>query len=254
MCGPGGVVPGPDASTDTPGSGMKHPQLPLGLALRDSARFASFFPGPNTEVVRCLQLAAAGEGEALVFLYGAAGLGKTHLLQATCHAASRREQVAAYLPLRELRVLSPDLFAGMEQLQLVCVDDVEAIAGLPEWETGLFHLFNRMRESGSRLLVAASDRADRIGLQLPDVVSRLGWGVVYTLSPLDEASVQAALQHRAQGRGLELPEETAAFLLKRIPRDLPSVFDLLDRLDEASMVEQRRLTIPFVRSVLNEIT
>jgi len=228
--------------------------LPLGLALRDSARFESFFPGPNTEAVRCLQLAAAGEGETLVFLCGAAGLGKTHLLQAACHAAARCEQAAAYLPLHELRVLSPDLFEGMEELRLVCVDDVEAIAGLPEWETGLFHLFNRMRESGSRLLVTASGRADRIGLQLPDLVSRLGWGVVYTLSPLDEASVQAALKHRARGRGLELPEETAAFLLKRIPRDLASVFDLLDRLDEASMVEQRRLTIPFVRSVLDDMT
>lgn len=233
---------------------MNNPQLPLGLALRDSARFASFFPGPNTEAVRCLQLAAAGEGEALVFLYAAAGLGKTHLLQAACHAAARREQAAAYLPLHEFQILSPDLFEGMEELRLVCVDDVEAIAGLPEWETGLFHLFNRLRESGSRLLVAASDRADRIGLQLPDLVSRLGWGVTYTLSPLDEASVQAALQHRAQGRGLELPEATAAFLLKRIPRDLPSVFDLLDRLDEASMVAQRRLTIPFVRSVLDDMT
>ena len=233
---------------------MNNPQLPLGLALRDSARFASFFPGPNTEAVRCLQSAAAGEGEALVFLYGAAGLGKTHLLQAACHEAARREQAAAYLPLHEQQTLSPELFAGMEELRLVCVDDVEAIAGLPEWETGLFHLFNRMRESGSRLLVAASDRADRIGLQLPDLVSRLGWGVTYNLGPLDEASVQAALQHRAQGRGLELPEETAAFLLKRIPRDLPSVFDLLDRLDAASMVEQRRLTIPFVRSVLDDMT
>jgi DnaA family protein len=230
---------------------MNNPQLPLGLELRDSARFTSFFPGPNAEAVRCLQSAGAGAGDALVFLSGAAGLGKTHLLQAACHEAARHEQAAAYLPLGELQALSPDLFEGMEQLQLVCVDDVEAIAGLPDWETGLFHLFNRVRESGCRLLVAGSGRADRIGLQLPDLVSRLGWGVTYQLCPLDEAAVQQALMHRARSRGLVLPEETAAFLLKRIPRDLPSVFDLLDRLDEASMVEQRRLTIPFVKSVLD---
>ncbi len=230
---------------------MNNPQLPLGLALRDSARFASFFPGPNTEVVRNLRTVAAGEGELLVFIAGGSGLGKTHLLQAACHAAARHGLAAAYLPLDELRTMSPGLFEGLEQLQLVCVDDVEAIAGLPDWEAGLFHLFNRMREAGSRLLAAASDRADRIGLQLPDLVSRLGWGVTYTLSPLDEAAVQAALMYRAQGRGLELPEETAAFLLKRVPRDLASVFDLLDRLDAASMVEQRRLTIPFVKAVLD---
>jgi DnaA family protein len=109
-----------------------------------------------------------------------------------------------------------------------------------------------MRESGSRLVVAGSDRADRLGIQLPDLVSRLGWGVTYALSPLDGDTVQQALVHRASSRGLELPEETATFLLKRIPRDLPSVFELLDRLDEASMVEQRRLTIPFVKAVLDE--
>ncbi len=230
---------------------MNNPQLPLGLELRDSARFASFFPGPNAEAVRCLQSAAAGDGDALVFLSGAAGLGKTHLLQAACYEAARHEQATAYLPLGALQTLSPDLFEGMEQLQLVCVDDVEAIAGLPDWETGLFHLFNRVRDSGSRLLVAGSGHADQIGLQLQDLVSRLGWGVTYKLYPLDEAAVQQALMHRASSRGLELPEETVAFLLKRIPRDLPSVFDLLDRLDEASMVEQRRLTIPFVKSVLD---
>jgi DnaA family protein len=231
---------------------MNHHQLPLGLALRDSARFESFFPGPNAEAVRCLQLAAVGAGETLVFLYGATGLGKSHLLQAACHEATRREHTAAYLPLDELKSLSPRLFDGMEGMQLLCIDDVDAIAGLPDWEAGLFHLFNRTRESGSRLLVAGSSRADRLGIELPDLVSRLGWGVTYTLKPIDMLSVQAALLHRARSRGLELPEETAAFMLKRIPRDLPSVFALLDRLDEASMVEQRRLTIPFVKSVLDD--
>lgn len=231
---------------------MNHPQLPLGLALRDSARFASFFPGPNSEAVHCLQLAATGKGETLVFLSGATGLGKTHLLQAACHEATRREHAAAYLPLNELKTLSPDLFDGMQEMQLVCIDDVGAIAGLPDWETGLFHLFNRTRESGSRLLVAGPGHADKLGIKLPDLVSRLGWGVTYTLKPIDNASVQAALMHRAHSRGLELPEETVAFLLKRIPRDLPSVFELLDRLDKASMVEQRRLTIPFVKAVLDE--
>ncbi|UCC57359.1 MAG: DnaA regulatory inactivator Hda [Gammaproteobacteria bacterium] len=232
---------------------MNHPQLPLGLALRDSARFASFFPGPNAEAVRCLQLAAVGEGETLVFLSGDTGLGKTHLLQAACHEAARREHAAAYLPLNELKSLSPELFDEMEAMQLLCIDDVDAIAGLPEWEAGLFHLFNRTRESGSRLLITGSGHVDRLGIKLPDLVSRLGWGVTYTLKPIDNDSVHMALMHRARSRGLELPEETAAFLLKRIPRDLPSVFTLLDRLDEASMVEQRRLTIPFVKAVLDEI-
>jgi DnaA family protein len=229
---------------------MKHPQLPLGLALRDSAYFESYFPGANSEAVRMLQSMAAGQGEKMLYLAGADGLGKTHLLQAACHAAGQYERAAVYLPLGEAPSLAPVLLEGLEHLQLACVDDVQVIAGLPEWETGLFHFFNRVREAGGRLVVAGSGRADRLGLALPDLVSRLGWGVTYTLRPLDEATLQKALVYRAGSRGLELPEDTADFLLKRIPRDLPSALDLLDRLDAAAMVEQRRLTIPFVKSVL----
>jgi DnaA family protein len=75
--------------------------------------------------------------------------------------------------------------------------------------------------------------------------------VAYVLMPLVDRQVVAALGLRARRRGLELPDETAQYLLKRMPRDLPSVFNLLDRLDEASMIEQRRLTVPFVKSVLD---
>ena len=233
---------------------MKHPQLPLGLALKDSARFESFFTGQNQEAVQSLQSAAAGRGETLIYIAGPAGTGKTHLLQAACHLAAEHQRTTGYLPLQELLNLSVEIFQGLEQLDLVCLDDAQAVAGQDEWERGLFDLFNRLRDSGSTLLVAAAQRPDLAGFELPDLVSRLGWGVTYALKPLADDEVLAALAYRALGRGLELPEETASFLLKRIPRDLPSVFDLLDRLDEASMIEQRRLTIPFVKSVLDQVS
>jgi DnaA family protein len=229
---------------------MSNPQLPLGLILREGARFGSYFPGHNREVVAALQLAATGTGEPFICLVGPAGLGKTHLLEAACHHAAEHQRSAAYLPMSELAGESPDIFDGLEQLDLVCIDDVQAIAGMAEWERGLFDLFNRMRETAGRLVVAGNRRPDRAGFGLPDLVSRLGWGVTYVLKPLADEEVSQALVYRAAARGLVLPEETAGFLLKRVPRDLPSVFNLLDRLDEASMVEQRRLTIPFVKSVL----
>jgi DnaA family protein len=227
--------------------------LPLGLALKDSARFESFFPGRNQEAVQALQLSAAGQGESLVYIVATAGMGKTHLLQAACHLAAEHQRTSSYLPAQELLKLSVELFQGLEQLDLVCLDDAQALAGQGDWERGLFDLYNRLRDSGSTLLVAAAQRPGQVGFELPDLVSRLGWGVTYTLKPLAGDEVLAALSYRARGRGLELPEETASFLLKRIPRDLPSVFDLLDRLDEASMIEQRRLTIPFVKSVLDQV-
>ena len=230
---------------------MKNPQLPLGLSLRDAARFESFSPGQNEEVFQNLQLSAQGSGESLVYIAGADGLGKTHLLQAACHRAGRARRSATYLPMTRLLELTPAVFDGLEQMALVCLDDVDATAGNADWERALFDLFNRLRDSGSTLLVAAVKRPDQSGFDLPDLVSRLGWGVTYVLKPLDEADVIKAMTYRAAARGLELPDDTAQFLLRRFPRDLPSMFALLDMLDVASLVEQRRLTIPFVKSVLD---
>jgi DnaA-homolog protein len=227
-----------------------NPQLPLGLALSDSARFENYFPGDNLEAVRAIQACAQGEGEPLLYLSGASGLGKTHLLQAACRVAAEQGQGVAYLPLADLAGLSPGLLEGVDQQDLVCLDDVHAIAGHADWERAVFTLFNRLRDGNGRLLVAATRRAGQCGFTLADLVSRLGWGVVYVLAPLVDNQVVAALILRARGRGLELPDDTAHYLLKRMPRDLPSVFSLLDRLDEASMIEQRRLTVPFVKSVL----
>ena len=151
----------------------------------------------------------------------------------------------------ELRHVPAAVFDGLEQLELVCLDDVDAIAGEALWEHALFDLFNRLRDAGRTLLVTASWKPDESGFGLPDLVSRLGWGVCYVLKPMAEADIIAALTCRARGRGLELPEETAQFLLRRFPRDLPTLFALFETLDFASLVEQRRLTIPFVKSVLD---
>ena len=227
-----------------------HPQLPLGLELRDSARFSSFYPGQNLEAVEGLQLAATGKGEPLVYVAGAAGMGKTHLLQAACHDAVQNGRTTSYLPLQTLLASTATVFDDLEQLDLICIDDAAAIAGHDDWEHGLFDLFNRVRQIGGTLLIAGEKRPDHAGFLLPDLVSRLGWGLTYVLKPLADHDVIAALGCRAQARGLELPEDTAQYLLRRFPRDLPTLFALFDTLDTASLIEQRRLTVPFVKSVL----
>jgi DnaA family protein len=254
MSGPGDTGPGAGASRDyTVAASLTSPQLTLGLALRDSARFESFYTGPNAELVVTLRASARGQGEPFLYISGSAGMGKTHLLQAACFEAGLAGISTAFVPLAGLDGMSPAILEGLEQMHLVCLDDVQAIAGNEAWEHAVFDLFNRVRAAGATLLVAGSRRPDQCGFSVPDLASRLGWGVTYVLKPLPDEDVIAALTHRARGRGLELPEDTAQFLLKRIPRDLPSVFDLLDRLDEASMIEQRRLTIPFVKSVLERL-
>ncbi|MEN8204454.1 MAG: DnaA regulatory inactivator Hda [Pseudomonadota bacterium] len=228
-----------------------HPQLPLGLALRDSARFNTFFPGQNLETVDGLKQSATGVGESLVYVAGEEGMGKTHLLQAACHAAVQSGRTTSYLPLQELLEYTVTVFDDLEQLDLVCIDDVSAIAGHDDWERGLFDLFNRVRQTGGTLLIAGEKRPDQAGFLLPDLVSRLGWGLTYVLKSLGEGEMIAALGCRAQARGLELPEETAQYLLRRFPRDLQTLFALFDTLDMASLIEQRRLTVPFVKSVLD---
>ncbi|HEB57844.1 MAG TPA: DnaA regulatory inactivator Hda [Gammaproteobacteria bacterium] len=220
-------------------------QLALDIGLRDSARFENYTAGDNHAALATLR---AGT-EPFVYLAGAPATGRTHLLQAACHAAGPMA-ASIYLPLREHGDLAPAVLEDLEQYRLVCLDDVDAVAGLAAWETALFHLYNRVREAGGRLIVSAAQVPAEAGFVLADLRSRLGWGPVFQLRALAEADRLGALQQRARYRGLDLPDEVGEYLLRRSPRDMASLFQLLERLDQASLQAQRRLTIPFVRSLL----
>jgi len=221
-------------------------QLPLRIGLRDSATFANFLPAANAQALHALQQ----QGEPFIYLWGAGGCGKSHLLQAACHAVTEAGGSAVYLPLGELSQMSAELLEGMERMQLVCIDEVDSIAGNTRWEQALFHLYNRLRDSGNRLVVAGQAAPPALGLSLPDLVSRLGWGPVYQLQLLSDEEKAKALRLRAAQRGMEMPPEVANYLLNRAPRDMQALFALLDELDEVSLAAQRRLTIPFVREVI----
>jgi DnaA family protein len=222
-----------------------HPQLPLRIGLRDSATFANFYPGANTGACHVLQQSR----EPFIYLWGASGSGKSHLLQAACHEATADGGQAIYLPLDEPGI-ALSMLDGLENMALVCLDGLETVAGNREWETALFHLYNRLRDSGNRLLAAGNASPAALGLGLPDLVSRLGWGPVFQLQPLADEDKAAALRLRAINRGMEMPPEVAIYLLQRVPRDMHALFALLERLDESSLAAQRKLTIPFVRQFL----
>lgn len=225
-------------------------QLPLGLRLPAAARFDNFIAGPNAEAVAAVWQLATEPNAAVLFLSGAAGSGKTHLLQAACRQAEACGGHGIYLPLAEWVEHDPRLLEGLEHYALLALDDVQAIAGRGAWEEALFHLFNRLRDTGGRWLGAASVAPEHLGLSLPDLRSRLGWGALYALQAVDDAARIRILTLRAHERGLELPEDTAHFLLRRCPRDLPALMALLERLDAAALSAQRRLTVPFVKEVL----
>lgn len=220
-------------------------QLALGMRLRAGAVYENFAPGRNLELLTALRLPSALP----MWLWGAHGAGKTHLLQAACAAAG---EAAAYFPLDRSLSLPPEALAGYERSHVLCIDDVEKVAGDPDWERALFRLFNEAAELHSRLIFAASVAPRQAPWILDDWRSRAAACVVYQLHELDDEGRIEALRLRAAQRGLQLPVETSVYLLKRMPRDLPSLFEVLDALDEASMVEQRRLTIPFIRDELEK--
>jgi len=223
-------------------------QLPLNLQLRDDATLESFYPGHNGQVVHAIQAHCAGKGDPFLYCWGAVGVGKSHLLQAACHTALCLNIPTVYVPLQVS--LSSTLLQDLEKVPLVCLDDIEQVAGNAIWEEALFHFLNKMRAQQNRLIVSARNAPKYSAIQLPDLKSRLAWGVTYQIHALEDEEKLNALILRAGCRGLELNRSVAQFLLSRCTRSLFELFQTLELLDRASLAEQRRLTIPFVKQVL----
>jgi DnaA-homolog protein len=226
-------------------------QLPLGVRIPDRAVFGTYLPARNAQAVDHLLLLADGHRVETTWVCGPPGTGKTHLLQATCVQASARAQ-AGYFPLAELKAMGVGVLEDLPQLDCLCLDDVDAVTGDREWERGLFAVLREMQERGARLVMSAEKPPALVSWSLPDLGSRCAASAVFQLRALSEEEQQEALKLRARTRGMELPDETARWLLRRFPRDMRTLYDLLDTLDEASLVAQRRLTVPFIRSVLKE--
>ncbi|HEX3836130.1 MAG TPA: DnaA regulatory inactivator Hda [Steroidobacteraceae bacterium] len=224
-------------------------QLPLGLRLADRAVFDTFWPQGNEQLLAHLRSIAGGAMSGTTWLAGPHASGKSHLLQAACALlpAPRR---CGYFPLRQLAALGPAALEGLPHLDLVCLDDVQQVAGQPQWEHALFGLYRELEERGGSLLVAAPEAPALIPWQLPDLGSRFMAAAIHAVRALDEGAQRAALTLRAKVRGFELPDEVARWLQRRYARDMGTLYQLLDTLDSAALVAQRRLTLPFIRSVL----
>ena len=224
-------------------------QLPLGVRLRDRASFASFVAGGNSEAVRHVTELAGGERSGCAWIHGPAGCGKTHLLQAACARAAGNAR-AGYVPLVDFAQGEATVLDGWRDLDCLCVDDLQFVAGRRSWDEVLFRIYRDFEERGARLIVAANEPPGALGWSLRDIASRFAAVPVFVLQPLDEAGRLEALRLRAHLRGVDLPDETVRFLQRRYPRDMQTLYRLLDTLDDAALAAQRRLTVPFVRAVL----
>lgn len=223
-------------------------QLTLGISLGSDLGFESFEPAGNGAALT--ELRAALAKPTFLYIWGERGTGKTHLLHAFCREAGSSDIAVGLLAGKDHASAPPELVEGWDRLDAVLVDDLQAFAGQPAWEEALFHLFNRLRDAGHSLIVAANGSPAAMDIKLPDLKSRLGSMLVYQLQSLDDESRLAALQAKARQRGMDLPDDAGRWLLTRFSRDMHDLAATLDRLDEKSLEAQRRLTIPFLRDVL----
>ena len=222
-------------------------QLALPLKLNDHAVFESFWSPGNDALVAFLREQTSGAEGPGCWIWGAAATGKTHLLQAVCE---RLFDAAIYVPLDEFLATGPDVLDGLASRDVICLDDINVTASHNEWELALFSLCNAVNDAGGKLIVAASATPRQCGFELADLQSRLSRLPIFHVEALGEMDRAKALQLRAQHRGIELPDETAKYLLSRSRRDMASLYAALDRLDTEALKAQRKLTIPFVRDAL----
>ncbi len=218
-------------------------QSVLPLVMGERGTFDSFVTGPNRQLVD--RLKSRWTGFECLWLYGERGTGKTHLLQAVCHDRPR----SAYVPAAEM---DAELQA-YSSFDVVTVDDVTGWMGDRAAETALMVLYNTLAGKAgtvSRLVVTADRPPREVEFALPDLSSRLRAAACFRVAPLTDEDMVRLLAAVAAGRGLELPEDVVGFLLARTPRDQGSLLRTFDRLDEASLAEGRRITIPFVKKAL----
>lgn len=232
-------------------------QLSLNVYLDDDATFQNYFVQEGSSnhlaLLAVQDLVSEKPVEPFIYLWGPEGVGVSHLLQAACHAAGENALRSQYLPLEELAGFAAEqLLDGLEQLDLVCLDGLQSVMGQPGWDAAMFHFYNRLRDGNScRLLVSANCAPRDLGSRLPDLISRMGWGVAYHVLPLDDAQKMQALQGRAKSRGLDMGDDVAQFIITHATRDMTDLLACLDRIDAASMAEKRRVTIPFLKDIFN---
>jgi len=225
-------------------------QLLLPVRLNDEATFDNFLVAPrNALAVDGLRGVLAPGAECFCYLHGPVGSGRSHLLQALCHQAAATG--ACYLPLTELvDYPAAEVLEGLDDMALLCLDDIDAVLGKETWDEALFHLYNRRQAAGLALCVSAAVPAREAPTALPDLGSRLLLMLSCRLQLLDEADRGAALQLRARQLGIGLSDDVVSYILRRLPRDMASLVAFLHRLDHLSIAEKRRITVPFVGELL----
>jgi DnaA family protein len=227
-------------------------QQALQFEFQSNLTFASFFAGHNAEVIQQLQDLAGNGLEQQLYLWGENGSGKTHLLQACCQLAKLSGKDPFFFKFDSANLPSPKLLEGLEHVELVCFDDIHSVAGQADWEAALFGFYNSHRQNNHKLLFAADCPPKYLPFILPDLKTRMGWGLTLKIQTLRDDQIIDALTFKAHFLGFDIPPKVGRFLLNHYVHDLPALWLLLERIDRATLVAQRKLTIPFLKQILAE--
>jgi len=239
----------------SPKKTAKPEQLTLNVNLRDELIFDSYYVAPdsaNAEVVNVLQSIFTSSDAQQNIIWGEKSSGKTHLLQACCAKAAEVHHTVSYIPLKDFKVYGTAVLEGLVQSKLIVIDDVEAVLGDREWEVALFNLINITRENGQSLLLSSVENPRKLDGILPDLASRLIWGGSYQLQALTDEEKPKALQARAEQRGFKLKDNVIEYVYRRYPRDIESLMEILNKLDEESFRQKSLITIPFAKQILKD--
>jgi DnaA family protein len=227
-------------------------QLPLQFEFRANQTFADFFPGSNQEIIDHLKNCVAGTGEHFIVLWGKPGQGKSHLLQACCHQAQNQNGRSFYFDLGMAKLPDPLMLSGLDECDLVCLDNIEHIAGNSVWEQAFFNFFNQHRDQNHQLIISAPCTPNDLSIQLPDLKTRLNWGLTLKLKSLSDDDRIAALIFKADQLGFEIAPQTGRFLISHYDRKPESLWALLEKLNHESLAAKRKLTVPFLKEILEQ--
>jgi len=227
------------------------PQMALPLSVGDKASFDNYWVGHNTELVNAIKSSILRGEPRLVYYYGVPGSGKSHLIFAAMRLAKDEIINTSYVSLSDTYV-TPSMLDVIDVKHVVCIDNVQHWAGDELRERALFTLFEQIKHAGGQLLVSASQPPERCGFTLTDLVSRFASGLVYPVMELNQEQQFEAIKMRANHRGLSISDDTVKYLISRSPRDTSELFVILDRIDQASLIEKRRITIPFLQAMFRK--
>lgn len=225
-------------------------QYPLHFEFRANQTFEDFFAGANAPIVEDLKRCILGQGEQQIFLWAKMGQGKSHLLQACCHHAQEHERQSFYLDLARYRFHKPAIFLGLDDYEIVCIDNVDEIIGLEKWERALSAFMQRHYERGHRLILSATNLPNHMMIKTPDIKANLSWGLMVQLKTLVNTNSVDALIFRADAMGLEISPQVGRFLTIQHQSELDGLWKLLEKLDRASLSAKRKLTVPFLKQLL----